>query len=65
MVFLDHHDPCVDLLFGVPEARQGHKWVIYSRLETPLQLLQKRYEAGRITHEEYEERRTRLLRIQI
>lgn len=38
------------------------KWVTYSKLETPLQVLQRRYAAGEITHEEYEERRTRLLR---
>jgi putative membrane protein len=31
-------------------------------MQTPLQLLQKRYAAGEITSEEYEERRAKLLR---
>ncbi len=34
----------------------------YRQLQTPLQLLQRRYAAGEITSEEYEERRTKLLR---
>jgi putative membrane protein len=31
-------------------------------MQSPLQLLQKRYAAGEITSEDYEERRTKLLR---
>jgi putative membrane protein len=31
-------------------------------MQTPLQLLQQRYAAGEVTSEEYEERRTKLLR---
>jgi len=34
----------------------------YRQMQSPLQLLQKRYAAGEITSEEYEERRTKLLR---
>ncbi|MDQ2947789.1 MAG: SHOCT domain-containing protein [Acidobacteriota bacterium] len=34
----------------------------YRQMQSPLQLLQKRYAAGEITREEYEERRTTLLR---
>ena len=34
----------------------------YRQLQTPLQLLQRRYAVGEITSEEYEERRTKLLR---
>jgi putative membrane protein len=34
----------------------------YRQMQTPLQLLQKRYAAGEITGEDYEERRTKLLR---
>ncbi len=34
----------------------------YRQMQSPLQLLQKRYAAGEITREEYEERRITLLR---
>jgi putative membrane protein len=34
----------------------------YRQIQSPLQILQKRYAAGEITSEEYEERRTKLLR---
>ena len=34
----------------------------YRQMRSPLQLLQRRYAAGEITGEEYEERRTKLLR---
>jgi putative membrane protein len=34
----------------------------YRLLQTPLQILQRRYAAGEIASEEYEERKTRLLR---
>jgi putative membrane protein len=34
----------------------------YRQMQSPLQLLQRRYAAGEITGEEYEERRTKLLR---
>ena len=34
----------------------------YKLMQSPLQLLQARYAAGDITSEEYEERRTKLLR---
>jgi len=34
----------------------------YRQMQSPLQLLQRRYAAGEITREEYEERRTTLLR---
>jgi putative membrane protein len=34
----------------------------YRQMQSPLQLLQKRYAAGEITSEDYEERRTKLLR---
>lgn len=47
-------------IFLIPIPRR--RWSTYRQLETPLQLLQRRYAAGEITHEEYEERRARLLR---
>jgi putative membrane protein len=34
----------------------------YQQMQSPLQLLQRRYAAGEITSEDYEERRTKLLR---
>jgi putative membrane protein len=34
----------------------------YRQMQSPLQVLQRRYAAGEITSEEYEERRTKLLR---
>ncbi len=34
----------------------------YRQMQSPLQLLQKRYAAGEITGEDYDERRTKLLR---
>ena len=34
----------------------------YRQMQSPLQLLQSRYAAGEITGEEYEERRTKLVR---
>jgi putative membrane protein len=34
----------------------------YREMQSPLQLLKRRYAAGEITSEEYEERRTKLLR---
>jgi putative membrane protein len=34
----------------------------YRQMQSPLQLLQKRYAAGEITSEDYEERQTKLLR---
>lgn len=34
----------------------------YKQMQSPMQLLQRRYAAGEITNEEYEERRTKLLR---
>lgn len=34
----------------------------YRQMQSPLQLLQRRYAAGEITSEEYEERRTKLQR---
>jgi putative membrane protein len=34
----------------------------YRQMQSPLQLLQRRYAAGEITSDEYEERRTKLLR---
>jgi putative membrane protein len=36
--------------------------VTYRALQSPMQLLQRRYAAGEITSEEYEERRAKLLR---
>lgn len=48
------------LVFLIPARRS--MWTSYRQLETPLQLLQRRYAAGEITSEEYEERRTKLLR---
>ncbi|MGA7794667.1 MAG: SHOCT domain-containing protein [Candidatus Acidiferrales bacterium] len=35
---------------------------VYRQMQSPLQLLQRRYAAGEITSEEYEERRTKLMR---
>jgi putative membrane protein len=35
---------------------------IYRQMQSPLQILQRRYAAGEITSEEYEERRTKILR---
>jgi len=37
-------------------------WASYREMQTPLQLLQRRYAAGEITTEEYEERRAKLMR---
>jgi len=37
-------------------------WASYQEMQTPLQLLQRRYAAGEITTQEYEERHARLLR---
>lgn len=34
----------------------------YREMQSPLQILQRRYAAGEITSEEYEERRAKLLR---
>ena len=48
------------LVFLIPVRRS--RWTSYQHLETPLQLLQRRYATGEITSEEYEERRTKLLR---
>jgi len=36
--------------------------VTYRALQSPMQRLQRRYAAGEVTSEEYEERRTKLLR---
>jgi putative membrane protein len=36
--------------------------ITYRQMQSPLQLLQRKYAAGEITSEEYEERRTKLLR---
>jgi len=46
--------------FLMPVRRSN--WANYRAMQTPLQLLQKRYAAGEITSEEYEERRAKLLR---
>jgi putative membrane protein len=43
--------------FFMPVRRQ-----VYRQIQSPLQLLQTRYAAGEVTSEEYEERRTKLLR---
>jgi putative membrane protein len=48
------------MIFLIPVRRS--RWTTYRQLETPLQLLQRRYAAGEITSEEYEERRAKLLR---
>jgi putative membrane protein len=47
-------------LFLIPIRRST--WAAYHRLETPMQVLQRRYAAGEVTSEEYEERRAKLLR---
>jgi putative membrane protein len=36
--------------------------ITYRQMQSPLQFLQRRYAAGEIASEEYEERRTKLLR---
>jgi putative membrane protein len=36
--------------------------ITYRQMQSPLQLLQRRYAAGEISSEEYEERRAKLLR---
>jgi putative membrane protein len=36
--------------------------VTYRQMQSPLQLLQRRYAAGEITSDEYEERRAKLMR---
>ncbi|MGH9615357.1 MAG: SHOCT domain-containing protein [Acidobacteriaceae bacterium] len=51
----------IGFLFFMTPVRRS-RWVEYSRLQTPLQILQRRYAAGEITHEEYEERKARLQR---
>jgi len=47
----------VMLSFWMPVRR-----TTYRQMQSPLQLLQRRYAAGEINSEEYEERRTKLLR---
>jgi putative membrane protein len=47
----------VVLSFMIPMRR-----TTYRQMQSPLQLLQRRYAAGEITSEEYEERRAKLLR---
>jgi len=47
----------VFFLFMMPVRR-----TTYRQLQSPLQLLQRRYAAGEITSQEYEERRVKLLR---
>jgi putative membrane protein len=46
--------------FMIPVRRSN--WTTYRDLQTPLQLLQRRYAAGEVTSAEYEERRGKLLR---
>jgi putative membrane protein len=46
-------------IFLVPIRRS--RWVSYHHLESPMQVLQRRYAAGEITTEEYEERKAKLL----
>ena len=46
--------------FMMPVRRSS--WSSYRQMQTPLQLLQRRYAAGEIASVEYEERRTKLLR---
>lgn len=46
--------------FMMPVRRRT--WSSYRAMQTPLQILQRRYAAGEVTSEEYEERRTKLLR---
>lgn len=43
--------------FMTPVSRTAHR-----QMQSPLQILQRRYAAGEITSEEYEERRTKLVR---
>jgi putative membrane protein len=38
------------------------RWTTYLEMQSPLQLLKRRYAAGEITSEEYEERRAKLMR---
>jgi putative membrane protein len=45
------------LCFWMPVSR-----TTYRKMQSPLQILKRRYAAGEITSEEYEERRTKLLR---
>jgi putative membrane protein len=46
--------------FLMPVRRSN--WASYRDMQTPLQLLQRRYATGEIASEEYEERRAKLLR---
>ena len=46
--------------FMIPVRRSN--WTTYRDLQTPLQLLQRRYAAGEVTSAEYEEHRVKLLR---
>jgi putative membrane protein len=46
--------------FMMPVRRSS--WADYRDFQTPLQLLQRRYAAGEVTSEDYEERRVKLLR---
>jgi putative membrane protein len=46
-------------IFLVPIRRS--RWVSHHHLESPMQVLQRRYAAGEITTEEYEERKAKLL----
>ena len=45
------------LSFMIPVRR-----TTYQQMQSPLQILQRRYAAGELTSEEYEERRTKLAR---
>jgi putative membrane protein len=45
------------LSFMIPVRR-----TTYQQMQSPLQVLQRRYAAGELTSEEYEERRTKLVR---
>ena len=46
--------------FMVPVRRT--RWRAYRQMETPIQVLQRRYAAGEITSGDYEERKAKLLR---
>jgi putative membrane protein len=48
--------------FSVMMPVRRSNWASYRNMQAPLQLLQRRYAAGEITSEEYEERRAKLLR---
>jgi len=58
-LLVDFLDCALDALLFLHDAGKA---TTYSQMQSPMQLLQRRYAAGEITSEEYEERQAKLLR---